>query len=123
MEAVSNPDSLAGERRTLDEHPRAGAYGLIQREPSTGRTWLAFPSRPPESVREDLKRTGWRYHGGLRAWWHADPHCLVPAGVTSGAGPDCANSSLRSIRRPGVLALLTRAKAAVRAHLQSGSPA
>jgi hypothetical protein len=61
----------------------------------TQRRWLAFARPPPLEIRRRLLDTGWRYHGGHRAWQHDDPFAPVPTGVTLADGGLCSYSTLR----------------------------
>ena len=61
-------------------------------EPSTGRTWLSFPSAPPAELRAQLVAAGWRFHRAQRAWWHEAGPAAVPAGLMLGRGGVCRYS-------------------------------
>jgi len=87
--------------------------GLLQQEGASGPSWLSFPRPPDASIREALKASGWRYHGGHRAWHHAARPPPVPEGVTVAVGGDTQLSTLRPRNGPEILEILQRAKAAL----------
>lgn len=85
---------------------------LLQHE-RDGRAWLSFPRQPPDAIRAALKASGWRYHGGHRAWQHATLPPPVPAGVTVALGGETELSSIRPRNPAEILEVLHRAKAAL----------
>ena len=86
---------------------------LLQQEGTSGPSWLTFPRPPAESIRTALKTSGWRYHGGHRAWQHTARPPPVPEGVTVAVGGDTHLSTLRPRNGPEILEVLQRAKAAL----------
>lgn len=59
--------------------PQAPTVATL-RTASTGSQWLQFARKPDATVRDALKRNGWRWHSVREQWYHG-PHGRVPACV------------------------------------------
>ena len=94
---------------------------LLQTDDRTGRRWLSFPRPPPGPVRQSLIDSGWRYHGGHRAWHHDDPAAAIPRSFAVGDGGACRHSTVQPVRGAAILELLARTRAEIT--LRGGAPA
>jgi hypothetical protein len=98
---------------------------LLEREETTGRRWLSFPSSPlpPLAVRGALARAGWHYHRGLRAWHDAGEAGLrMPRGFIVARGGTCEYGWLRPLPVAAGLALFAglRERLSTRASVGAG---
>lgn len=93
--------------------------GLLQHDVVPGRRWLSFSRLPPLEIRREMVASGWRYHGGHRAWFHDTGSVPIPAAITLGRGGACSYSTQRPVHGTAILELLARARGQVGAAHQA----